>query len=93
VGEVVRLFTLRQGDANLVELTLAADSPMARHRVADVVWPADCTLVSIVRDARVITPSPDDTLEDGDELLFVAAPASESELQTLLAPHASGPGR
>ena len=38
VGDLVRLFTFRQGEANLVELTLPEDSPMSaagrRHRLA-----------------------------------------------------------
>jgi trk/ktr system potassium uptake protein len=87
VGDLVRLFTFRQGGANLVELTLPANSPHGGHRVGDVPWPHDTALVAILRDGRVITPSPDDPLEGGDELLFVAAAESEELLQEVLAPH------
>ena len=41
VGDLVRLFTFRQGEANLVELTLPDDSPQLGHRVGDVRWPPD----------------------------------------------------
>jgi trk system potassium uptake protein TrkA len=84
VGDLVRLFTFRQGDANLVEITLSADSPVVGQRVGDQDWPTDTALVAIVRGSRVITPSPDDPLDVGDELLFVAAPDQEPELQRML---------
>jgi trk system potassium uptake protein len=84
VGDLVRLFTFRQGNANLVELTLAASSPVVGLRVGAVQWPVDTALVAIIRDTRVITPSPDDSLEAGDELMFVASPEQESALETLL---------
>jgi trk system potassium uptake protein TrkA len=90
VGDLVRLFTFRKGEAELVELTLPADANVAGVRVGDVTWPSDTALVAIVRGPRVISPSPDDPLEAGDELLFVSAPAAEAELQELLAPHHRG---
>ena len=84
VGDLVRLFTFRQGNANLVELTLPASSAVVGKRVAEVQWPVDTALVAIIRDTRVITPSPDDSLESGDELMFVASPDQESALSDLL---------
>ncbi len=84
VGDLVRLFTFRQGDANLVEITLSADSPVVGQRVGDQVWPRDTALVAIVRGPRVIAPSPDDPLDKGDELLFVASAEVEGDLQRLL---------
>jgi len=87
VGDLVRLFTFRQGNANLVELTLPPNSPHVGSRVADVDWPADSSLVAILRDGRIIAPSADDPIEAGDELLFVAASEAEEALQEMLSPH------
>ena len=84
VGDLVRLFSFRQGQANLVEITLSADSPVVGQRVGSQVWPADTALVAIVRGQRVITPSADDPLDPGDELLFVTAPDQEPTLQRML---------
>ena len=84
VGDLVRLFTFRQGDANLVEITLSADSPVVGQRVGDQSWPTDTALVAIVRGPRVFAPSSDDPLDAGDELLFVSAPDQEPELQRML---------
>jgi len=87
VGDLVRLFTFRQSEANLVEITLPEASPMVGDRVADVPWPGDTTLVAILRSGHVHAPLPDVALEVGDELLFVAAPESEQSLEDLLSPH------
>jgi trk system potassium uptake protein TrkA len=84
VGDLVRLFTFRQSNANLVELTLGADSPVVGRRVGEVTWPPDTSLVAILRSQQVIAPSLDDPLEAGDELLFVAAADQEEAIQSLL---------
>ena len=84
IGDLVRLFTLGQGSADLVELTLSADAPVVGERVGDVDWPVDTALVAIVRGARVITPTADDPLEIGDELVFIATPDQEDALEGLL---------
>ncbi|MEE1788028.1 TrkA family potassium uptake protein [Streptomyces sp. SP17BM10] len=84
VGDLVRLMRFSQGNANLVELTLAADTELVGTRVGDVAWPQDTALVTIIREGRVLVPGKDDTLEGGDELLFVAAQEREEELEDLL---------
>ncbi|MGI9196732.1 MAG: potassium channel family protein [Candidatus Nanopelagicales bacterium] len=87
IGDLVRLFTFRQGQAELVEITLPAESPAVASRVGSMPWPPDTALVAIVRGPRVIAPSADDTLEVGDELLFVCDPGQEPELQRMLGGH------
>jgi trk system potassium uptake protein TrkA len=87
VGDLVRLFTFRQGEANLVELTLPPNSTCIGNRVQDVSWPPDTVLVTIVREGRVLVPTGDTPLEAHDELLFVAVTEREKELQELLCPH------
>ncbi|WP_433270389.1 potassium channel family protein [Actinosynnema sp. CS-041913] len=84
VGDVVRLMTLRQGQANLVEITLPEDTPLGGSPVNSLDLPRDAALVTILRGGRVIVPTPDDTLEGGDELLFVAAAAVEREIRSAL---------
>ena len=84
VGDLVRLFTFRKGGANLVEITLSPNSQVVGLSVGEVPFPVDTALVAIMRDARVITPAPDQPLESGDELIFVASPEQEGALQSLL---------
>ncbi|MCW2541700.1 MAG: TrkA family potassium uptake protein [Frankiales bacterium] len=81
VGDVVRLFTLREGEANLIEVTLPIGAPCAGTPVRDLDLPADSALVAIVRNSRVLIPTPDEPLEPGDELLFVALPEAEPAIR------------
>jgi trk/ktr system potassium uptake protein len=87
VGDLVRLMSFEQGQANLVELTLPADAPLVGTRVGNVTWPPDTALVAILREGRVLVPSADDALEGGDELLFVASPDVEEDIERLLSGH------
>ena len=81
VGDIVRLFSLRQGQANLIEVTLPVGAPCAGLPVRELELPRDAALVAIVRGARVIPPTPEEPLEPGDELLFVALPESEPAIR------------
>jgi trk system potassium uptake protein TrkA len=84
VGDLVRLMSFRQGKANLVELTLPDDAPFVGERIGSISWPVDTSLVTILRGENVIVPAEDDSLEAGDELLFVAASDKEAELAARL---------
>ncbi|HEV2636916.1 MAG TPA: TrkA family potassium uptake protein [Actinocrinis sp.] len=86
VGDLVRLLRFSQGDANLVELTLPADAPHVGTAISDVAWPANTALVAVLRGGSVLVPSPENLLEAGDELLFVAAPDCEQQLEELFSP-------
>ncbi|MCW2490655.1 MAG: trk/ktr system potassium uptake protein [Pseudonocardiales bacterium] len=81
VGDVVRLFSLREGQANLIEVTLPEGAPCAGVPVRDLDLPSDAAIVAIIRASRVITPTPDEPLEPGDELLFVALPEAEPAIR------------
>jgi trk system potassium uptake protein TrkA len=90
VGDPVRLFTFRQGNANLVEMTLPADSPCVGTPSGLVPFPENCALVTILRDGQVYTPDAEQPLESGDELLFVVPSDVEEELERLLSPQTHG---
>jgi trk system potassium uptake protein TrkA len=84
VGDLVRLMTFRQGEANLVEITLPPTAPHVGKPIRDVPMPRDSALVAIVRGRRVLTPSPDDPLEAGDELVFVCTADMEDQVRTVM---------
>ena len=84
VGDLVRLFTLRQGQVNLVEVTLPPTTSIAGRPVRDLQLPRDAALVTILRGGRVIVPQPDEPLEPGDELLFVASTEVEDQVRDAL---------
>ncbi len=85
VGDLVRLMSFMQGEASLVEVTLAEDSPLAGLRIDEVALPPDTALVTILRGGRVVLPAPEATLEGGDEILAVATTTEvEAELARVL---------
>ncbi|MBS4730024.1 TrkA family potassium uptake protein [Mycobacterium sp. SM1] len=86
VGDLVRLMEFRKGQANLVEITLPADTPWRGEPLRRLQLPRDAALVTILRGPRVIVPQADEPLEGGDELLFVAVADAEEELRRLLLP-------
>lgn len=88
VGDLVRLFTFRQSNTNLVELTMPEESPFVGRRVSEVPWPSDAVLVAILRDNSIQTPDPDRSLEAGDELLIVTPEDAETDIEQMLNPRA-----
>ena len=81
IGDVVRLFSFRKGQANLVEITLPAGSKCVGKTVTEVSLPENASLAAIVRDGRVISPEGHEVFASGDELLFVATASAESQLK------------
>jgi trk system potassium uptake protein len=84
VGDLVRLMTFRQSEANLVEITLPETAPFVGRPVRDVPLPHDSALVAILRGKRVLVPSPDDPLEAGDELVFVVTTEVEESVRSVI---------
>jgi trk system potassium uptake protein TrkA len=84
IGDLVRLFTFKKSGIDLVEVTLDIDSPVIGQRVGSVSWPIDTAPVAILRDGSVLVPTKDDTMEVGDELLFVSKQEQETALMELL---------
>lgn len=85
VGDLVQIFTFHQSGADIYEVTLPPVSPLVGLRVTDVHWPADTVLACIVRGTQPFSPTTDDALESGDELMFVTGrEADPAALQRLV---------
>lgn len=84
VGDLVRLMTFRQGEANLVEITLPPSASHVGRPLRELPLPRDSALVTIVRGNRVLVPSVDDTLEEGDELVFVCTAEMEEKVRQVV---------
>jgi len=82
VGDVVRLFSFRKGEANLVEITLPDTAACCGKTVGEIELPEDASIAAIVRDGHVITPKDHDVFAAGDELLFVASAKAEEKLKS-----------
>jgi trk system potassium uptake protein TrkA len=83
-GALVRLLQLERGEANLVEVTLAQDSPAAGKTIAEMQMPRDATVVAVIRSGHVVVPRGDTALAMGDEVLCLVTPRSVETVRALL---------
>lgn len=84
VGHLVRLMGLREGRADLTKLTLPQDNPLVGHRVGALDLPENTALVTVLRGGNVILPRPEDVLEAGDEMLFIADSSMERAIRAAI---------
>jgi trk system potassium uptake protein TrkA len=81
---LVRILQLAQGDARLVEVTLAEDSPAKEMSLSQLEMPRDATIVAVVRDQRVVVPHGDTVLYARDEVIALVTEESEDIVKGLL---------
>ena len=84
VGGLVRLLTLKTGEAYMVEFTVPHDSMLIGRTIGRIPWPNDATLMAVIRDRSPFAPSSDDVIEGGDEIFFITTPAAEALLRKTL---------
>jgi trk system potassium uptake protein len=84
IGHVVRLMELRQGQVSLAKLTLPEGDPLVGQRMRDLPLPQNSALAVVIRDSGIVLPQPDDVLEAGDEMLFFAGGAVQSQVSALV---------
>jgi trk system potassium uptake protein TrkA len=84
VGSLVRLLELEGGDADLVEVTLADDSPAGGRAIVDLAFPREATVVAVVRNGHVVVPRGDTVLTAGDEVLVLVTGAADAEVTRIL---------
>ena len=84
VGSLVRLLQFEGGDAHLVEVTLADDSPARNRPLADLAVPRDASIVAVVRQGRVVIPRGDTVMQVGDEVVVLVTVESEDQVKGLL---------
>ena len=84
VGSLVRLLQFEHGQAELVEVTLAASSPAVGSAIGELGLPADATIVATLREGRLVTPRSDTVLHEGDEILLLITDGADAELTRIL---------
>ena len=84
VGRLVRILQFERGQARLVEVTLADDSPVVDRSIKEIDVPRDATVVAVVRREHVVVPRGDTVFEAGDEVLAIVTPESEDEVRRIL---------
>jgi trk system potassium uptake protein len=83
VGSLVRL--MRFGDTQLVEVTLAEESPAVGLAISELGVPRDATIVAVIRGERhVVVPRGETVMEAGDEVLVLVTAESQDTVKALL---------
>lgn len=82
-GAPVKIFSFNAADVSMYALVLPDDSPFAGRRIEDVPMPGRTVLTALLRDGRPLTPSFDDVLEAGDELLLLVSDQDKAALERL----------
>lgn len=90
VGRVVKIFNFAGSRTMMVEVTIPETSPALGRAVGSMRWPGSSVLVGIIRDGRPLAPTPHDTFEPMDELLFIAEDSELRALQTMISSSRGG---
>lgn len=84
VGSLVRLLELEGGKVNIIEVTLADDSPAAGRTLTELDFPRDAIVVAVVRQGHVLVPGGDTVLAGGDEVVALVTTETEDAVTQLL---------
>ena len=84
VGSLVRLLQFAEGEARLVEVTLAEDAPVKGQPLSEIDMPRDATIVAVIRNQRVVVPRGDTVLHAHDEVIALVTDESEDPVKALL---------
>jgi len=83
VRDLVPLLKLAGGEIGLVELTVPSTSRTLGQRVEAIALPAECVLVTIVRDGKIIIPRGDTTISVGDRIIALLRADEQAALVTI----------
>ena len=84
VGALVRLLQFEGGEAHLVEVTLADNSPARNRPLSELEVPRDASVVAVVRQDRVVIPRGDTVMQVGDEVVVLVTGESVDTVKALL---------
>jgi trk system potassium uptake protein TrkA len=82
--ELVHLLELRRENLEIVEVQIAADSPVAGKRVEKLELPEGSRLISVTRNGESEIAVGATELRPGDQVLAILQPGKEDELRKVL---------
>ncbi|MFQ5663861.1 MAG: NAD-binding protein [Terriglobia bacterium] len=75
---------LRTGGLELMEYSLDSDSPVTGKPLRDLNLPADCNIVTVIRQGDAIIPRGDSVLQSGDMVLTLVRISAEPAVRKFL---------
>ncbi|MBI4462637.1 MAG: NAD-binding protein [Acidobacteria bacterium] len=78
------LLDLRTGGLELMEYTLDSSSPALGKKLRELTVPADCTIVTVLRDQQAIVARGETTFASGDTVMVLVKMTAEPAVRKLL---------
>lgn len=80
-GEIIPLAALKNGNIELVAITVSERSPVLGQNVRDLPLPGDALIISVVRNQHAMLPQGDVRFENGDTVIAMVAADEEPQLR------------
>jgi len=81
----IRIFSVfQQGEVEITEVQLKADSPVAGRTVAQLVLPQECVLIAVTRNGKVSFPRGQTVLQGGDRVFALVRRQEVDRLERIL---------
>jgi trk system potassium uptake protein TrkA len=87
---LVQLLALEEERLEIIELEVAAGSPVAGRRVADVPLPDGSLIISVLRGGTGFVPKGDSIINAGDQVLLILDPGLEESITRQFASNGAG---
>lgn len=81
VQEILPLFPLKQGELEIVEIRVPANSPALQRTIHELPLPTESVLISILRDDQIIFPRGETTFKTSDTVLALTATSKVEDLK------------
>ncbi len=84
-GEIIPLAALKNGNIEIVAITVSERSPVLGKNVRDLPLPGDALIISVVRDQHALLPQGDIRFENGDTAIAMVVADEEPQLRHIFA--------
>ncbi len=80
-GEIIPLAALKNGNIEIVAITVSERSPVLGKNVRELPLPGDALIISVVREQHAMLPQGDVRFENGDTVIAMVVADEESQLR------------
>ena len=80
-GEIIPLAALKNGNIEIVAITVSERSPVLGRNVKDLPLPGDALIISVVREEHALLPQGDVRFENGDTVIAMVVADEEPQLR------------
>jgi trk system potassium uptake protein TrkA len=82
-GEVVSVATLKESQAEIIEIIAAAHSPVTGRPLRELKFPDDAIIGTMVRGEEIIIPDGNSVVQPGDKVIVFALPDAIEDVEKL----------